>query len=83
MQPRAARARPGADHRDLAPDKVDAYLWINRPGFAQSCQGRPIAWYMPRALTLARYATDWERPPPGTRFGHRKPRPPSAYGIPR
>ena len=43
------------------PDKVDAYLWINRPGYAQSCQHRPIAWYLPRALTLARYATDWEK----------------------
>ena len=42
---------------------VDAYLWINRPGYAQSCQGRPIAWYAPRALSYARYATRWERPP--------------------
>jgi endoglucanase len=49
--------------------KVDAYLWINRPGYAQSCQGRPIAWYPPRALSYARYATTWERPPTGTRFG--------------
>jgi endoglucanase len=54
------------------PDKVDAYLWINRPGFAQSCQGRPIAWYVPRALSYARFSTDWERPPPGTRFGFRE-----------
>jgi endoglucanase len=52
--------------------KVDAYLWINRPGYAQSCQGRPIAWYLPRALTYARFATNWESPPPGTRYGHRK-----------
>ncbi|HEX6583375.1 MAG TPA: glycoside hydrolase family 6 protein [Thermoleophilaceae bacterium] len=48
---------------------VDAYLWINRPGFAQSCQGRPIAWYAPRALSYARYATTWESPPKGTRSG--------------
>ena len=41
---------------------VDAYLWINRPGYAQSCQGRPIAWYAPRALSYARYATRWEGP---------------------
>ena len=27
------------------------------PGYAQSCQGRPIAWYPPRALTYARFAT--------------------------
>jgi endoglucanase len=64
------------------PDKVDAYLWINRPGYAQICQGRPIAWYLPRALTLTRYATDWERPPPGTRFGHYKRYPLKAFGIP-
>jgi endoglucanase len=51
--------------------KVDAYLWINRPGYAQSCQGRPIAWYPPRALGYARYATTWESPPPGTKFGHK------------
>jgi endoglucanase len=49
---------------------VDAYLWINRPGYAQSCQHRPIAWYPPRALMYARYATNWESPPKGTRFGH-------------
>jgi endoglucanase len=50
--------------------KVDAYLWINRPGYAQSCQGRPIGWYPERALSYARWATSWESPPPGTRFGH-------------
>jgi endoglucanase len=44
---------------------ADAYLWINRPGYAQACQGRPIAWYLPRALSYARYATDWEAPPHG------------------
>jgi endoglucanase len=62
--------------------KVDAYLWINRPGFAQSCQGRPIAWHVPRALSYARYATTWEKPPPGTRYGHSKRYPLSAFGIP-
>jgi endoglucanase len=51
--------------------RVDAYLWINRPGYAQSCQGRKIGWYPPRALDYARYATNWESAPPGTRFGHR------------
>jgi endoglucanase len=51
---------------------ADAYLWINRPGFAQSCQHRPIAWYPARALTYARWATDWERPPAGTKYGHFK-----------
>ena len=48
---------------------ADAYLWINRPGYAQSCQGRPIAWYLPRALSYAKYATSWEAPPPGTKNG--------------
>ena len=61
------------------PDKVDAYMWINRPGFAQSCQGRPIDWYMPRALTLAKYATDWLGPPPGTRFGFKQHYPLSMF----
>jgi endoglucanase len=63
--------------------KVDAYLWVNRPGYAQSCQGRPIEWYLPRALTLARFATNWERPPKGARFGHLKRYPLRAFGIPR
>ncbi len=61
---------------------ADAYLWISRPGYAQSCQKRPIAWYAPRALGYARFATDWEKPPRGTRFGHRKRHPRSAFGIP-
>jgi endoglucanase len=49
---------------------VDAYLWINRPGYAQSCQGRKIGWYPARALSYARNATDWEKPPKGTVNGH-------------
>jgi endoglucanase len=57
---------------DTANPKVDAYLWINRPGYAQSCQHRPIAWYTARALEYARWATDWENPPKGTRYGHFK-----------
>jgi endoglucanase len=61
---------------------VDAYLWINRPGYAQSCQGRKIDWYLPRALTLGRFATDWESPPKGTRFGHFKRYPRSVFGVP-
>jgi endoglucanase len=51
--------------------RADAYLWINRPGYAQSCQHRPIAWYLPRALSYAKYATSWEAPPPGTKNGFR------------
>jgi endoglucanase len=63
--------------------KVDGYLWINRPGYAQSCQGRPIAWYAPRALSYARFATGWEGPPRGTRYGHRKRYPPTVFGVGR
>jgi endoglucanase len=62
--------------------KVDAYLWINRPGYAQSCQGREIAWYQPRALSYSRFATTWEAPPPETDYGHSKRHPLTAFGIP-
>ena len=67
---------------DTAHPRVDAYLWINRPGYAQSCQGRPIAWFLPRALSYARLATDWIRPPKGTRFGHKKRYPLNVFGLP-
>ena len=70
---------PAPTTQTSRPDRVDAYLWINRPGFAQSCQGRPIAWYLPRALTLAKYATDWEQAPPGTRFGFKQNYPLKAF----
>jgi endoglucanase len=53
--------------------KVDAYMWINRPGYSGgACNGGPLpigSWWPERALTLARYQTDWIRPPRGTRFG--------------
>ena len=68
VQPGPARPRHPAHHEHVEP-MADAYLWINRPGFAQSCQHRPIAWYPARALTYARWATDWERPPAGTSTG--------------
>jgi endoglucanase len=42
---------------------VDAYLWINRPGFGQSCAGQRLAWNLERALRYARLATNWESPP--------------------
>jgi endoglucanase len=67
---------------ETAHPKVDAYLWINRPGYAQICQGRPIAWYLPRALSYARYATNWLSPPKGARFGHLKRYPLSKFNIP-
>jgi endoglucanase len=54
--------------------KVDAYLYINRPGYSGgSCNGGPMpvgTWWPERALMYARLATDWESPPPGTRYGH-------------
>ncbi len=68
---------------DTSHPRVDAHLWINRPGYAQSCHGRRIGWFLPRALSYARLATDWERPPAGTRRGHTRRYPPRACGIPR
>jgi endoglucanase len=53
--------------------KVDAYMWINRPGYsAGACNGGPLpigSWWPERALALAKYQTRWIRPPRGTRFG--------------
>ena len=54
---------------DTANPMVDAYLWINRPGYGQSCAGQKIAWNTAKALTYARNATHWESPPRGTRKG--------------
>ena len=54
--------------------RADAYLWISRPGYSSGgCNGGPARagdWWPRRALGLARWATDWIRPPRGTRFGH-------------
>jgi len=54
--------------------KVDAYLWLNRPGLsgAGACNGAPPKagdWWPARALMFARYATELLGPPRGTRFG--------------
>ena len=38
---------------------VDAYLWISRPGYRQSCAGHKIAWSTEKGLRLARRATTW------------------------
>jgi endoglucanase len=55
------------------PDKVDGYMWIGRPGYSGgSCNGGPLpvgTWWPERALMYASYATDWLRPPAGTRAG--------------
>jgi endoglucanase len=56
------------------PDKVDAYMWIGRPGYSGgACNGGPLpvgAWWAGRALMFAKFATNWVRPPRGTRYGH-------------
>jgi endoglucanase len=55
---------------------VDAFMYINRPGYsAGSCNGGPLpvgTWWPSRALMYATYATDWQSPPRGTRYGHYK-----------
>ena len=55
---------------------VDAYMYINRPGYsAGSCNGGPLpvgTWWPSRALMYATYATDWLAPPKGTVYGHYK-----------
>jgi endoglucanase len=56
------------------PDKVDAYMWIGRPGFsAGSCNGGPRragSWWPERALMFGQYQTSWTGPPRGTKNGH-------------
>ena len=59
------------------PDKVDGYMWIGRPGYSGgSCNGGPLpvgTWWPERALMYSSFATNWLRPPSGTRaglFGH-------------
>jgi endoglucanase len=55
---------------------VDAYMYINRPGYsAGSCNGGPLpvgTWWPARALMYAEYETDWLSPPAGTKYGHFK-----------
>ena len=56
--------------------KVDAYMYVNRPGYsAGSCNGGPLpvgTWWPKRGLMYARFATDWEAAPQGTVHGHFK-----------
>jgi len=53
--------------------KVDAYMWINRPGYsAGACNGGPLpvgSWWPERALMYARWQTSWLSPPRGTANG--------------
>jgi endoglucanase len=55
---------------------IDAFLYIGRVGVSGAyCKDGPKTvggWHPERALMFARYATDWLRPPKGTRFGLRK-----------
>ncbi len=64
---------PAPSTSTLRPDVVDAYLYINRPGYsAGSCNGGPLpigSWWADRALDLARHATEWEREPRGFSLG--------------
>jgi hypothetical protein len=56
--------------------KVDAYMWINRPGYsAGACNGGPLpvgSWWSERALMYARWQTNWLSPPNGTANGFRR-----------
>jgi len=56
--------------------KVDAYMYINRPGYsAGSCNGGPLpvgTWWPERGLMYANYATEWESAPKGTVHGFYK-----------
>jgi endoglucanase len=66
--------------------KVDAYLYINRPGYsAGSCNGGPLpvgTWWLERALMYARNQTTWEGPPRGTKYGWYRHLSRRAVGIP-
>ena len=69
--PRMRGLGPAPTTRTSNP-RVDAYLWIGRPGYSGGrCNGGPRvgAWWKRRALMFARYATSWERPPRRTRYG--------------
>jgi endoglucanase len=65
---------PDPSTATMRPDKVDAYMWIGRPGYsAGSCNGGPLpvgSWWPERALMFGTYATNWVRPPRGTLNGH-------------
>jgi endoglucanase len=64
---------PAPTTSTLRSDIVDAYLYVNRPGYsAGSCNGGPLpigSWWANRALDLARHSTDWVREPRGYSLG--------------
>jgi endoglucanase len=56
-----------------ANSKVDAYMWVNRPGYSGGrCNGGPTpagTWWPKRALMLARYQSNQIRPPRHNNYG--------------
>lgn len=68
-------------------DKVDAFLWLNRPGVsgAGACNGAPPDgdWWPARGLMFAKYATQQLGPKRGTRFGFSRRLSLCALGAPR
>ncbi len=74
---------PAPTTRTAAPEVLDAYLYIGRPGLSDgACNGGPLpigSWFEKRGLMFAKYATEWLRPPAGTRNGHYGDQPPKAF----
>ena len=64
--------------------KVDAYMYIGRPGFSGgACNGGPMpvgTFWNERALMFGTFATNWLRPPRGSRNGHFRRYSPRALG---
>ena len=58
--------------------RVDAFMWISRPGYSRgACNGGPAregTWWLARALELAKYATQRRGPAKGSQFGFPKGR---------
>ena len=58
---------------DTGNPRVDAFMWISRPGYSRgACNGGPSkagTWWLARALELAKYATQQLGPAKGSQFG--------------
>jgi endoglucanase len=58
---------PAPTTHTARPEKVDAYMWIGRPGYsAGACNGGPMPvgkWWPTHALMYARNSTNWVFPP--------------------
>ncbi len=65
---------PSPTTNTARPDRVDAYMYIGRPGYsAGSCNGGPLpigTFWPERALMFGTYQTNWLEPPRGTANGH-------------